>query len=99
MKAQVFTYRPVGWGQELGKGQLEGEEGLRAQEEELLGMTAEGDGAQVERLAKDLVEEIELNIEESEQLEKKEDRKELKEVAKEEESSPAAKEETIKEDK
>jgi len=95
MKAQVFTYRPVGWGQELGTGQLEGEEGLRAQEEELLGMTAEGDGAQVERLARDLVEEIESNIEETEQLEKKEDRKELKEVAKEESTS----ESPAKEDK
>ncbi|GAA5940395.1 mitochondrial 37S ribosomal protein uS10m RSM10 [Sporobolomyces koalae] len=64
MKAQVFTYRPVGWGQALGQGQVEGDAGLTAQEEELLELSlGEGD---VERLAKELQEEIESDIKQAE---------------------------------
>lgn len=67
MKAQVFTYRPIGWGQQLGKDQLQGAEGqLNAEQDSLLGMVAGGDGAEVERLAKDLVEELESEIGQSE---------------------------------
>ncbi|GAA5896725.1 mitochondrial 37S ribosomal protein uS10m RSM10 [Sporobolomyces salmoneus] len=85
MKAQVFTYRPVGWGQELGKDQLTDAEGqLSAQEDELVGMVAGGDGAQVESLAKDLMGELEAEVEQSEQIEGRNEgaseRRELEEV-------------------
>ncbi|CEQ42153.1 SPOSA6832_03933 [Sporobolomyces salmonicolor] len=69
MKAQVFSYRPVGWGNKLGTGEME--EGLAREEQELLLKAGSGSAAaEVERLAKELEEELKLGIQESERIEK-----------------------------
>ncbi|GAA5870289.1 hypothetical protein JCM1840_001614 [Sporobolomyces johnsonii] len=68
MKVQTFTYRPAGWGQKLGTGEME--EGLAKEEQELLLKAGGSDAAEVERLAKELQEELKLGIEASERNEK-----------------------------
>ncbi|GAA6060381.1 hypothetical protein JCM10212_004634 [Sporobolomyces blumeae] len=89
MKAQVFTYRPVGWGQKLGTGDLEevGEQGLESE---------------VERLAKDLQEELEAGIEEAEKagqnVEPPKERQELEEVEPEK-AKPTESQEAVAADK
>ncbi|GAA5955286.1 hypothetical protein JCM3765_003271 [Sporobolomyces pararoseus] len=86
MKAQVFTYSQVGWGQELGKDSLEGTEGaLKAQEDELLEIASRGgDGNEIESLARELQEDLEAEIEQNESQATEEvqqsPRKELEEV-------------------
>lgn len=62
MKAQVFTYREVGWGKDL-VSEKEAEAHALAAAGDL---GAEGDAAQVERLAKDIEEELRADIDEAE---------------------------------
>jgi len=100
MKAQVFSYREIGWGQGLGKstllqGGVEGD--LIGKEDELLGMVAGGDAAEIERLASELQEDLELDIERSEATpdndnEEGIERKELEQVVSEEENQLDSKE-------
>lgn len=94
MKAQVFTYRPIGWGQELGKDTLEATEGgLKTQEDELLEMMSAGDAGEIENLARELQEDLELEIEQNEAasapVAEISPRKELEEVVHKDENSPA----------
>lgn len=83
MKAQVFTYSQIGWGQELGKSLEEGT--LQVQEDELLELAARGgDGNEIESLARELQEDLEAEIEQTESQTTEEvrqtPRKELEEV-------------------
>ncbi|GAA5990578.1 hypothetical protein JCM5350_001042 [Sporobolomyces pararoseus] len=83
MKAQVFTYSQIGWGQELGKSTEEGT--LQVQEDELLELAARGgDGNEIESLARELQEDLEAEIEQNESQTTEEvrqtPRKELEEV-------------------
>ncbi|GAA5892500.1 hypothetical protein JCM6882_005632 [Rhodosporidiobolus microsporus] len=84
MKAQVFTYRPVGWGKDL--------VGQQEAEEQLLAARGAGPESQdVEKLAAELEQELQAGIEEAEELAKEQEQeepvveaaKELKEVKEE----------------
>ncbi|GAA5985940.1 hypothetical protein JCM11641_004836 [Rhodosporidiobolus odoratus] len=85
MKAQVFSYREVGWGKDL-VGQAEAEE-------QALAAAGVEEGGEVERLAKELEEELKAGIEEAEELGKDiepavEAAKELKQVGATEKEVP-----------
>ncbi|GAA6022920.1 hypothetical protein JCM10207_006865 [Rhodosporidiobolus poonsookiae] len=80
MKAQVFTYRGVGWGKDL-VGQQEADEHLEALQARGGGAGVESD--EVERLAKELEEELKAGIEEAEEMAQQGEGEPVVEAAKE----------------
>ncbi|GAA5926877.1 hypothetical protein JCM3775_007066 [Rhodotorula graminis] len=67
MKAQVFTYREVGWGKDLVSEKEAEAHALAQQNAAAAGeLGAEGDAAQIERVAKELEDELRADIDDAE---------------------------------